>query len=102
MIRYGLRIGGIGVKTLVAIFQLPIVILNVFGFIVSGIWLVVIGQWKSVVAGIAVSIIAPTFLAFAMMPGMLIAGPGIYFANRGVTIGVYVFGFLSRTYLKIV
>jgi len=83
---------------LFAIFQLPIVVLNALGFIVSGIWLLVIGQWRLVVAGLVVSIFAPFLLGLALLPGILIGAPGIHLANRGVTIGVYFFGFLSSAY----
>jgi hypothetical protein len=81
-----------------SIFQLPIVILNFSGFIVSGIWLLIIGQWGSIVAGLIISMGAPFGLGLALLPGAIIAGPGVYFANRGVTIGVYFFGFLSSVY----
>jgi hypothetical protein len=84
---------------LVAIFQLPIVILNFLGFIVSGVWLLVIGQWRLVVAGLLISMFAPFILGLAILPGILIGAPGIHFANRGVTIGVYFFGFLSSVYI---
>ncbi len=84
------------------IFQLPIVVLNFFGFIVSGIWLLVIGQWGSVVAGFIVSIFAPFFLGFAVLPGMLFTGPMTYLAGRKVTIGVYFFGFLTSVYMYLV
>jgi len=76
-------------------------ILNVFGFIVSAIWLLVIGQWTSVLAGLAISFIAPTLLGIALLPGMAIAAPGVYFANRSVTIGVYFFGFLSSAFIYV-
>lgn len=85
-------------QTLFAIFQLPIVILNFFGFVISGVWLLVIGQWGSVVAGLFISMFAPFGLGLTLLPGALIGGPGIYFANRGLTIGVYFFGFLSSVY----
>jgi hypothetical protein len=88
-------------KALVTIFQLPIMVLNVFGFIVSGIWLLILGQWGSVLFGFAVSMIAPTGLGLALFPGMAIAAPGIFFANRKVTIGVYFFGFLSSVFIYV-
>lgn len=85
-------------ETLVNIFLLPIMILNVFGFFGSSIWLLVIGQWRSVVAGIFVFFISNFVLGLALMPGLLVGAPGIYFAKRRITIGVYLFGFLSSLY----
>jgi len=83
---------------LITIFQLPIIILNFFGFIIAGIWLLVIGQWSSVIAGILTVIAASFLLSIALLPGMIIGAPGVYFANRRVTIGVYFFGFLASVY----
>src|SRR5689334_2165259 len=83
---------------LLTLFQLPIMILNFLGFIFSGIWLLVTGQWRLVVVGFFISIFAPLFLGLALLPGMLIGVPGVYFANRRITIGVYFFGFLSSVY----
>jgi len=91
-------LGGKEVQTLFTIFQLPIVVLNFFGFVVSGVWLLVIGQWSTVGVGLIIAVFAPFALGFALLPGMIIGSPGIYFANRGVTIGVYFFGFLSSVY----
>ena len=88
-------------KTLIAVFQLPIVLLNSLGFIISAIWLLVIGQWGSVVAGIVIAMVAPTLLAFAVLPGVLLAGPAVYFGNKGLTIGVYFFGFLASIFIYV-
>ena len=86
-------------QTLFAIFQLPIMVLNVFGFIISGVWLLVIGQWRSVVVGVLITMVAPFALGLAIFPGMIFHGPTVYFAERKVTIGVYCFGFLSSIYI---
>jgi hypothetical protein len=85
-------------EILLKIFQLPIMVLNFFGFIIAGIWLLIIGQWSSVVAGFLTAMFAPFILGLALLPGMIIGGPGIYFANRRMTIGVYFFGLLSSVY----
>lgn len=86
-------------EMLFKIFQLPIVVLNYFGFIISGIWLLVLGQWRSVVVGFLISMVAPFVLGLAILPGMIFHGPTVYFAERRVTIGVYFFGFLSSVYM---
>jgi hypothetical protein len=87
------------VTALFSIFQLPIMILNVFGFIGSAVWLLVIGEWRSVVAGIFISMPAPFFLGLAALPSAIFGGPGIYFAKRGISIGVYFFSFLASIYI---
>lgn len=83
---------------LLAIFQLPILLLNFFGFIGSAVWLLIIGEWRSVVAGIVTSMVAPTLLGLALLPGIALTAPAIYFAKRGLTIGVYIMGLLSSMY----
>jgi hypothetical protein len=85
-------------ETLFKIFHLPIMILNTFGFIGSALWLLIIGQWRSVVAGIFVFIVANFTIGLALLPGLALGAPGIYFARRRITIGVYFFGLLSSIY----
>jgi hypothetical protein len=89
-------------ELLFKVFQLPIIVLNFFGFIISGIWLLVIGQWRLVVVGFLISMFAPFMLGLAILPSMIFDGPAIYFAKRKVTIGLYFFGFLSSVYIYIV
>lgn len=86
-------------ETLFKVFQLPIVVLNGFGFIISGIWLLVLGQWRWVVVGFLISMVASFVLGIALLPAMIFHGPTVYFAERKVTIGVYFFGFLSSVYI---
>lgn len=87
--------------TLATIFQIPVLLLNFFGFIVSAIWLLVIGEWKSVLLGGAISIFAPFFLGIATFPAAAFGLSGIYFAKKGITIGLYFFSFLSSIYIAV-
>jgi hypothetical protein len=80
------------------IFQVPILILNFFGFFVSGIWLLVIGQWRMVVAGFLSIVVANFAIGIALLPGAILAGPAVYMAKKRITIGLYFFGFLSAIY----
>lgn len=89
-------------EILFKIFQLPIVVLNFFGFIISGIWLLIIGQWSSVAVGFLLTMIAPFVLGLAILPSMIFNGPMVYFAERRVTIGIYFFGFLASVYIYMV
>ena len=84
--------------TLAKIFQLPIMLLNVFGTIGAVIWLLVIGEWRWVVAGILTIIVAPFVLGLALLPSIVLGSPAIYFAKRRITIGVYFFSFLTSIY----
>ena len=84
---------------LIRIFQLPIVFLNVFGLVGAFIWLLVIGEWKAVLIGVALMISAPFFLGLALLPTLLLAMPLEFFARRGFSIGVYLFSFLTGVYV---
>jgi hypothetical protein len=86
-------------QAIFSIFQLPILILNVFGFIGSAVWLLILGQWRLVLVGLLMSATAPFFLGLASLPTVLLGGPGIFFAKRGITIGVYFFSFLASIYI---
>jgi hypothetical protein len=74
-------------------------VLNLFGFVGSAIWLLIIGEWRSVVAGLFITIAAPFFLGLAILPSLALTGPSVYFAKRGITIGVYFFSFLASIYI---
>jgi hypothetical protein len=74
-------------------------VLNLFGFVGSAIWLLIIGEWRSVVAGLFITIAAPFFLGLAMLPSLALTGPSVYFAKRSITIGVYFFSFLASIYI---
>jgi hypothetical protein len=85
-------------SALLAIFQIPIFLLNFFGFIGSAVWLLLIGEWRSVVIGVIISMVAPTLLGLALFPGIALAAPATYFAKKGLTIGVYGAGLLASMY----
>jgi tetratricopeptide (TPR) repeat protein len=78
--------------------SVPLLILNLLGAIVSGIWLVVIGEWRPVGLGILFFFGSSFLLSFALMPGMLLAAPAAWFAARGKTLGLVLFGTLSSIY----
>jgi hypothetical protein len=86
-------------SALVTIFQFPIVLLNLFGFIGSAIWLLLVGRWKEVLIGIIASVVAPFLLGLALLPSFLVGAPAIYFAKRRFTLGLYFFSLLSSTYI---
>jgi len=90
---------GARVKALIAIFQLPIMLLNVFGTIGAVIWLLVIGEWRWVVAGILTMMFAPFMLGLAILPSIALGAPGIYFVKRRITILLYFFSLLSSIYI---
>lgn len=62
---------------------LPLMLLNVFGGIVSGIWLAILGQWWAIGIGLA-AIIAHMFVtAPVMLLGVVFGAPGAALISRG-------------------
>ena len=78
--------------------SVPLMILNVLGGIVSGIWLAALRDWHAVWLGIVFFFVSSLILGFALMPSILLAAPAAYFAERGKTIGLVFFGGLSSLY----
>ena len=76
----------------------PIVILNMFGGIVSGIWLAILGEWGLIGYGILVLLIAGKGLGLVMALGLIFAGPAAVMRGNGNKIGGYFFGLLSTIY----
>jgi len=88
-------------KALIAIFaalSVPIMLLNVFGGIVSGIWLVVLGKWNPIFIGILGLFGSSFLLAFAMMPVLLLVLPAAKFAERKNYVAMYIFAFAGSAY----
>jgi hypothetical protein len=83
---------------LMALFRVPIFLLNAFGLVVSGVWLLAIGEWRAVLLGLVTMLVAPFLLGLALLPVAAIGAAGIYFAKRGLTIGLYVVGLLASIY----
>src|SRR5438132_10161469 len=93
--------GNSPMKALTAIItalSIPLMILNMLGAVVSGIWLIVIGQWTPVVEGIVWFIVSSFLLGFALAPGLLLAAPAVWFAERRKILGVVFFGTLSSIF----
>src|SRR5690242_9400306 len=62
---------------LVAAFLVPLTVINLFGEIVAGIWLICIGQWKALGLGILIHLIPTLIVGFLMLLAMLVAAPGM-------------------------
>ena len=76
----------------------PIMILNLLGGIISGIWLVILGEWGEIVRGIIFMIISSFAISFALMPGLLFSAPAaMAMEKRRKSLGIF-FGSLSVLY----
>jgi len=66
-----------------ALLLIPIMLLNIFGGIIAGIWLIILGQWWALGYGLVLLLVSTFGLAFVLMPGMfLFAMPGAYLLSR--------------------
>jgi hypothetical protein len=54
--------------------SVPLMVLNIFGEVVSGIWLLIIGDWRVVLLGIGIVIVSSFGLSILMLPSLLFAG----------------------------
>jgi len=72
--------------------------INMFGGIVSGIWLAILGEWRVVVIGIVYCFFSSFFITFALMPGLLLSTPAMFFIEKGKKIIGAFFGALSIIY----
>jgi len=75
----------------------PLALINMFGGIISGIWLAVLGEWNAILWGFIALLSSHFLLGFALMPAMLFAAPAAYFAERFKPL-FYVFGLLGALY----
>tara|TARA_R110000824_G_scaffold155226_6_gene327763 strand:- start:60081 stop:60686 length:606 start_codon:yes stop_codon:yes gene_type:complete len=78
--------------------MIPIMLLNFFGALVSGIWLGVLGEWKLVGWGVALMLTSHFFLGFVLMLGLLLGGPAAVLADKGKVLFALPFLILSQVY----
>jgi hypothetical protein len=76
----------------------PIAILNMTGGIVSGIWLAILGEWGEIIRGIILIVVSGFTISFALMPGLLFAGPAALAMEKSKKILGIFFGSLSVLY----
>jgi hypothetical protein len=71
-------------QSLLALVIIPLVLLNAFGGIASGIWLAVLGEWWALGYGLIGLLLSHFFLAFVLAPGLIIllAPAGILFEKQ--------------------
>lgn len=61
----------------------PIVLLNILGGVISGIWLAFLGEWGQIIRGIIFIIVSGFAISFALMPSLIFAGPATLAMERG-------------------
>ena len=81
---------GVLMQAIVLLLILPLIILNMLGAIVGGIWLVFRGEWALVGFGILYMIVSPFILSLALLPGIAFAAPAVMAAERHPVVGFIV------------
>ena len=67
------------------IFFLSFLMLNMWGGVVGGVWLAVLGEWLLIVYGVLLIIVMPWAWTIANLPGMWLAGLGFILIERSAT-----------------
>lgn len=82
----------------IGVVMVPIMLLNTFGGIFSGIWLAVLGEWWAVGAGIFAIFVTHFILGFAFLPAMLLMLPAAGFLEKNRLAMAMPFLALSQLY----
>lgn len=87
------------VKGMIYLIAVPLLILNVFGGIVSGIILLIGGDWVPVLFGVLFLLFGTLLISLLLLPSLLFGGLGIYFANRKNRVGTGISVFASQWWI---
>lgn len=85
-------------QAVVTLFMLPLILLNFFGGVVSGIWLAVLGEWRAIGYGVGAFLLSHFALSIVLMPGLLFAAPAVALANNGKILLAMPFILLGQLY----
>ncbi len=83
---------------LITALMVPILILNILGGIVGGIWLMIAGEWSLLIGGLFYMMFGAMIISLLLMPGLLFAVPATTFAEKGKFTLFYIFSLLSIAY----
>jgi len=72
-----------GLGALLGALSIPFALLNMFGGIIAGIWLAVLGDWSVIFLGIGIIFVGAIAVSLLLMPGMILAGIGAMALDRG-------------------
>jgi len=72
------------INILIILFSAPLKLLNTFGMIVSGIWLIIIGKWSVVIYGLLISFLGLLLLMYIFIPLGIMSfyNPSNYFLEK--------------------
>ncbi len=87
-------------EKLIALFTLPIMVLNFVGGLVGGIWLAFLGEWRLIGIGIAMLFTSHMVLGILIMIGFPLAALGLKMMKKFKPIGLLL-GFLGQFYTNL-
>jgi uncharacterized tellurite resistance protein B-like protein len=76
------------VTLIVGILLIPILLLNIFGGLVTGIILAIGGDWAPLLLGLLFMFVGVFIISILMLPSLIVMGLAIFFANRKSRLGV--------------
>lgn len=85
-------------RALITLLMVPLMFLNLFGAIVSGIWLAILGEWWAIGVGVSVALVWHFILGLFLMPGLLADIPAAFLVKRHRIILAVPFVLLSLSY----
>jgi hypothetical protein len=83
---------------LIATLSIPILLLNILGGIVGGIWLMITGEWSLFIGGLLYMMFGAMIIGLMLMPSLLFAAPAAAFAEKRKYMLFFIFGLLGITY----
>lgn len=84
--------------TLFTALSLPIMLLNGFGSIIGGIWLIVLGMWQPIIVSAVLLFCGHWIISIALVPALALMLPAAKTAEKGWTVAAVVFGALLAAY----
>ena len=83
---------------LFTVLAIPIMILNMLGSVVGGIWLMVLGIWAPIFYSVVLLIVGHWIISLLLMPALLLLLPVAKAAEKGWNSVAVVGGFLNALY----
>ncbi len=86
-------------QAIVAAFAMPLMLLNLLGGIISGLWLAILGEWNPLLIGVLGCIVSPFLLGIVLIPNLLLAAPAILLIERNKNFSAMILFLLSQIYI---
>ncbi len=90
------------VGSLLGFLTLPLMILNFFGGIVSGIWLLVLHRWSDFGFGIGILFLGSFLISILLLPSIALTVPGIRLMETGQVMSGAIVGLLGSAWTYLV